>query len=282
VPWKNKSSVGIIVILLAVAGLVLGTGSGLAQLASEKTPILISLDVEQMDLQDVLRLIAEKANVNIIAGREVNGTVTVRLKNVDLWQALEAVLEANRFTYREKEGIIRVVKLAEVVEEKPPLVTEIILLKYAKAEEIKKASQHLLSPSGTMEIDVRTNTLVIKDISENVEKIREVVIKLDIEPPLVLEERRFQLNYIDTTEKEKKDLLQDALGSIIGEEGNFFIDSLTNSVYVKAPSSYIKKVKEYFEGADVPPKRIMIKAIRRSSPECSKRARYKMAMEGSL
>jgi len=199
VRWKNRSSI-LIVILLAALGLVLVSGSvsGLAQVASEKTSTLISLDVKQMDLQDVLRLIAEKANLNIIIGEEVAGSVTLRLKNVDLWQALEAVLQTSGFTYREERGIIRVVKIEELVEEKPP--------------------------------------------------------------PPVLERKRFQLNYIDTAQKEEKDLLQDALGNIIGEEGNFFIDSLTNSVYVTAVPSRIKKVKEYFEGADVGRKRIMIKA----------------------
>jgi len=75
----------------------------------------------------------------------------------------------------------------------------------------------------------------------------------------VLEKKRFRLNYIDTMEKEEKDLLEAALGNII-EEGNFFIDSFSNSVYVEAPPSYIKEVKEYFEEADVSPKRIMIRA----------------------
>jgi len=247
-------------VLLTVLGLVSGPGSGLAQVASEKTPTLISLDVKQMDLQDVLRLIAEKANVNIIAGKEVAGALTLRLRNVDLWQALEAVLGASGLTYREEKGIIRVGKLEELVEEKPPPVTEIILLKYAKAGEAKEVCQHLLSSSGTIEIDVRTNALIINDISQNIEKIRQVVTKLDAKLPPVLEKKRFQLDYIDTTEKEERDLLKDALGNIIGEEGSFFIDPLTNSVYVEAPSSYIKKVKEYFEGADVRDKRIMIKA----------------------
>ena len=301
--WKNKSSVAIIVILLAAGGLVLGSGLGLAQVASEKTPTLISLDVKQMDLQDVLRLIAEKANINIIAGREVAGVVTLRLRNVDLWEALRAVLGASGFTYREEEGIIRVVKAEELGEVKTPLLeTKIIFLKFAKAEDVKKTFQHLLSASGTMEADPASNALIVTDIPEDIENIKKKVAELEkaigekigkeeieekrieeiienlqkkvaelgeaarekIEkeelPPPVLEKKRFQLNYIDTTEKEEKDLLKDILGNIIGEEGIFFIDSLTNSVYIEAPPSYIKEVKEYFEGADVSPKRIMIKA----------------------
>ena len=257
--WKNKSSLGIIVILLLMLSLLLGQVVAV-QAALEKTPLLISLDVREMDLQDVLRLIAEKAKVNIILSRGVAETdviVTLRLKNVDLWQALEAVLEVSGFTYREENEIIRVGKREELLEDKLPLVSEIILLKYVKAQEIEEICQHFLSFSGTIKTDVHSNVLIITDTLENIEKIREVAIKLDTEPVPVLEKKRFQLNYIDL--KEKKDILKEVLNNII-EEGEFFLDSLSNCVYVEAPSPYIKRVKEYFEKLDVRPKRIMIKA----------------------
>ena len=146
---------------------------------------LISLNVNQMDLQDVLRLIAEKADLNIIMGKEVTGTVTLRLKNVDLWQALGTILEVSGFSYREEKGIIRLVKLGEVAGGKPIiLTTEVIPLRYAKAEDIRKASQHLLSPSGTMEIDSRSNALIITDIPETIEKIDQLVARLDTGIPV--------------------------------------------------------------------------------------------------
>ncbi len=257
--WKNKSSLGFVVILLIMLSLLLGQVVTV-QAASEKTPLLISLDVREMDLQDVLRLIAEKANVNIILSRgvaESDVVVTLRLKNVDLWQALEAVLEVSGFTYREENEIIRVGKQEELFEDKLALVTEIILLKYVKAQEIKEICQHFLSFSGTIKTDVHSNVLIITDIFPNIEKIREVAMKLDTKPPPVLEKKRFQLNYIDL--EEKKDILKEVLNNII-EEGEFFLDSLSNCVYVEAPSPYIKRVTEYFEKLDVRPKRIMIKA----------------------
>jgi len=257
--WKNKSSLGFVVILLLMLSLLLGQVVAV-QAASEKTPLLISLDVREMDLQDVLRLIAEKANVNIILSRGVAETdmvVTLRLKNVDLWQALEAVLEVSGFTYREEDEIIRVGKQEELLEDKLPLVTEIILLKYVKAQEIKEICQHFLSFSGTIKTDVHSKVLIITDTLENIEKISQVAIELDTKPPLVLEKKRFQLNYIDL--EEKKDILKEVLNNII-EEGEFFLDSLSNCVYVEAPSPYIKRVTEYLEKLDVRPKRIMIKA----------------------
>jgi len=168
--WRVSKT---IVFLVAVAIITLAASGVGAQ-------EVISLNVTQMDLQDVLRLIAEKADLNIIISKEVAGVVTLRLKDVDLWQALGTILEANGFTYKEEKGIIRVVKSGKAIEEeKAALVTEVIGLKYAKAEDMKKASQHLLSSSGTMETDVRSNALVITDIPQNIEKIRQLVAELD-------------------------------------------------------------------------------------------------------
>jgi len=186
----NKTIVFLAAAIIIFAASGVGAQKKVSESASMSGQGVISLNINQMDLQDVLRLIADKADLNIIMGKEVTGVVTLRLKNVDLWHALGAILEVNGFTYREEKGIIRVVKLAEgtkekqALEGKPVLMTEVIGLKYAKAEEIKKICQHLLSSSGTIETDVRSNALVITDIHENIEKIHQLVAKLDTGIPV--------------------------------------------------------------------------------------------------
>lgn len=183
IEWGGNKK--IIFLLAAIIIIFAASGVGAQEKATGTASVsaqgVISINVNQMDLQDVLRLIAEKADLNIVMGKEVRGVVTLRLKNVDLWQALEAILEVNGFTYREEKGVIRVVKSVKVVEGKLMLVTEVIALKYTQAEEIKKASQHLLSPSGIMEIDDRTNLLIITDIPQNIEKICQLIVRLDTE-----------------------------------------------------------------------------------------------------
>jgi len=174
--------VAAIIIIFAASGV--GAQEKATGTASVSAQEVISLNVTQMDLQDVLRLVAEKANLNIIISKEVAGTVTLRLKNVDLWHALGIILETNGFTYQEEEGIVRVVKFGAIVEEKPMLVTEVIPLRYAKAEDMKKASQHLLGSSGIMAIDVRSNALIITDIPQNIEKIAQLVARLDTGIPV--------------------------------------------------------------------------------------------------
>ena len=97
-----------VVVLVAVMIVFAASGVVGAQEKAAGSAEVISLNVTQMNLQDVLRLIAEKANLNIIVSKEVSGVVSVRLKNVNLWDALGAILETNDFSYREEKGIIRV------------------------------------------------------------------------------------------------------------------------------------------------------------------------------
>ncbi len=184
--WKrfSKTVVLLVTVIIIFSSLQVGAQEENTGTTSLSTQELISLNVRQMDIQDVLRLIAEKVNLNIIMGKEVIGAVTLRLKNVNLWQALGAILEVNGFAYREEAGIIQVIKLGETIEEEKMLVTEVLGLKYAQAEEMKKASQHLLSPSGTVMVDVRSNALVITDSPGSIEKIGQLIAKLDTGVPV--------------------------------------------------------------------------------------------------
>jgi len=215
-----------VIIIFATSGVsAQEKGTGAVSLSGGE---VISLNVTQMDLQDVLRLMAEKANLNIIIGKEVTGTITLRLKNVDLWQALGAILETNGFTYREEKGIIRVVKSGQILEEKLVLVTQVIPLRYAKAEEMKKASEHLLSPSGTMEIDIRSNALIVTDIPENLEKIGQLVDRLDTGMPV------FNLTGILSAPEYSLAMINDRILKVGETIGGFSVSQIEeNSVTLK-------------------------------------------------
>jgi len=135
---------------------------------------LISLDVKEMDIQNVLRLIAEKGNLNIIFEEEIQGKITLSLKQVRLKEALEAVLEIKRLVFREKDGIIRILKLEEKEEALPTPETRIISLQYIPAEEARELLEHLLSSSGVMKVDKRTNALIITDLPDNIQRIDQI------------------------------------------------------------------------------------------------------------
>ena len=152
----------------------------------------ISLDFQQADLIDVLRLIAEVSGMNIITSPDVAGRVTTRMVNVPWDQALDMILKSHGLGKEQEGSIIRVAPLERlrkerddelqskrVVEELEPPVTRTVQLSYARAEELKSNLEKLLTKQGRLDIDKRTNTIIVKDVGVTVEEIVELIHQLD-------------------------------------------------------------------------------------------------------
>ena len=172
-----------IVFMLVIAAIFPISLGAFAQEEDASEP-LISLNVNEMSIYDVLRLTAEQADLNMVIKEIVRGEITLRVKNANLWQVLEVILEDMGFTYQKEDGIIIIVELEEVKEEaakeKPFPVTEIIFLNYLPAREVKEICQHFLSPSGFIEAESRVNALILIDAPENIRKIQQLIARLDI------------------------------------------------------------------------------------------------------
>lgn len=158
----------------------------------------MSLDVQGADIRTVLRSIAEFGKVNIVADRDIEGSVSVRLKDVPWRQALDVVCESAALSAVERQDVIRVatrkVVLEEEIEQEAaarkreellPLTTEILPVDYANAEELKRSVTFALSKRGSAEVDPRTNSILVTDYSERIEQIRGMVKELDTETPQV-------------------------------------------------------------------------------------------------
>ncbi|GEM_PF-1281248 len=151
---------------------------------------LISLNYKNGDLQNILRLIARVSGVNLVAGPDVRGTVTIELHDVYWEQALNLVLSANGYTYVRDGNILRVVSADQV--EKEPLAIVIIPINYAKAAELLPVLTPLLTASrGKIESDERVNALIITDIPAKLGQLEKVVQRLDQPTPQVLIEAKF-------------------------------------------------------------------------------------------
>lgn len=152
----------------------------------------ISLDVQGAQVTSVLRTFAEFADVNIVPGPEVEGKVTFKLENVPWLVALDTVLRANGFGWEQDNDIIRVTtfeklnaeRLNEEVTERKredflPLETEVIRVSYANADEMKETLETLLSGRGKLGTDERTNAIVVTDIRDRIDRIKEMASVLD-------------------------------------------------------------------------------------------------------
>ncbi|MFO7915214.1 MAG: AMIN domain-containing protein [Candidatus Krumholzibacteriales bacterium] len=152
----------------------------------------ITIDSQGADIKTVLRTISEFANVNIVTGADVKGDVFVHVKECPWREALEVILMAHGYGYREEYGMIRVAEnktlrkeeLEErTVEQKKkdllPLETRLIFVHNSNAEEIGDALQKVVSKRGNIEVDMGSNALIVNDTEENIEKIGAIVKELD-------------------------------------------------------------------------------------------------------
>ena len=139
---------------------------------------LVSLNFREADLSAVLDILARKGNLNIIAGKGIRGDVTVRLVDVPLDVALNAILNVNGYGYLKTDNIIRILPLSEIGDV-VNMSTETYRLSYAKAEDAKKTLDSFLTSSGSIEVDKRTNMLVVTDIPGNKERIEKLIKEID-------------------------------------------------------------------------------------------------------
>ncbi len=166
---------------------------------SLSSPDNVSLDFNEADIRSVLRIISLKSGVNIVAGEEVKGPVTVRLVDVPWEKALSVVLKTYGYAYERDENIIRVTTLGNLASE--ALETEIFTLTHAKADEVVKTMQEMLSERGSMRADERTNVLIVTDIPTVVYRIGQVIQRLDKGTPQVLIESKIVEMTVTDAEK---------------------------------------------------------------------------------
>lgn len=156
--------------------------------ASER---LLSLDYEEAPILTILRALAEYSGRDIIAGPEVGGSVTMRLRNVTWQQALDIVVKTAGFAYTEENGIIRVTTAAKLAKERrelemtEPVIHRVYKLEFATPGEIRGPIIRMLSTRGTIEVDLRTSSVVVSDIVSSQEKVAKLIAILDSRTPQV-------------------------------------------------------------------------------------------------
>ena len=177
-------------------------GAGAAQRQFTGDPV--TLDFQGADLRAVLRTFAEISGLNIVIDPSINGTVDVSLRDVPWDQALDIILRANKLGYSVDGTIVRIVPLtvlAQEREEQRKLAEATALagdlrvltrpLSYAKAADLVPIiTRSALSSRGDVQIDARTNTLIIRDLADRLTSAAELITALDRPQPQVEIEAR--------------------------------------------------------------------------------------------
>lgn len=163
----------------------------------------ISLDVQEADIHDVLRLIADVVGVNITAAASVQGKVTTRLESVPWEEALDAVLSINGMGRERSGNVIRIAPLEHFAKEREaklreqeaqrqiqPTLTQVVTINYANAAALQPNLEKLLSDKGSLAVDTRTNTIIVSDTQAAIGTITDLVATLDRPTPQIMIESR--------------------------------------------------------------------------------------------
>jgi type IV pilus assembly protein PilQ len=172
--------------------------------AKQYTGHPISLDFQGADLRAVLRTFAEISGLNIVIDPAVQGSVDVSLRDVPWDQALDIILRANKLGYSVDGTIVRVAPLNVLADEEKQrrtladaqalsgeLHVMTMTLSYATADQLKGLLlKSALSQRGTVEVDQRSNTLIITDLQASLDKAASLISSLDRPQPQVEIEAR--------------------------------------------------------------------------------------------
>lgn len=194
--------------------------AGAAAQAQRYTGKPVTFNFQDVPVRTILQLVAEESGLNIVAADTVQGNLTLRLINVPWDQALDVVLRAKSLDKRRDGNVVWVAPQAEIaafeqareqarqdLENKSELISEMIAINYANAEEIAKLltdgsksaqgggggqgqERGFLSPRGSVSFDTRSNTLLIADTANKVQAIKDLVAVLDRPVDQVLIEAR--------------------------------------------------------------------------------------------
>jgi len=170
---------------------------------------LVSLDFQDADIKNVLKVLAFKSGLNIVAAPDVTGVVTIQLNNVPWQKALEVILSTYGYGYERKGNIITVMTIENLkkyredsasLQSQETLISKTFVLSFSKAADVMKVIEKMKSTRGFINFDERTNALIVRDLENNVELISEVIKSIDTITPQVMIETKVIETDVDNTD----------------------------------------------------------------------------------
>ncbi len=200
---------------------------------------LVSLDYKEANLSSVLRALSYSYDLNLVATRDVTGTVTVNLRDVTVDEALQAILSVNGYAFTRKGNLIYITPGPGT--EGIDLATESIRLSYLTAAEAQRLLGRVISGKGDIQINEATNSLVITDFPASIQKVKEVLVSIDVAPAQVLIESKI----VDIQDKAYENfgttytLTYDPKGSTPGlfDRVTSYDESMSSTTTLAGPSS---------------------------------------------
>ncbi|MCH7958825.1 MAG: hypothetical protein IID08_01765 [Candidatus Hydrogenedentes bacterium] len=219
---------------------------------------LVNIDFRDMDLANVVSLLAQKAEISVMAGQEVSGSVTANLQDVPLGRAIEILLRMNGLGIVEESGVYRITTYEEAVASRRE--TKMIFLQNAQAADVQATVEALLSgpDAGLMSItsNQATNIIILAGPSELLNEIGDVIEQLDIaEPVIPTVTVPVKLNYA-----EPADIIP-VIMPLLSPSGQVTGDLRSRHVIITDLPIKVEELVALIQSIDLPVKQVSVEAM---------------------
>jgi len=211
------------------------------------------LEAKNMDIVEVLEVIAAKGNLNIVAGADVVGKVSIYLKNIDARDALKIILDTHKFVFHEEDDVIQVMS-AQQFEFKygypfgQEMETQIVPILYADADEMKAILHQMKSSLGKVIYNEQTQIFVLIDSPLKLASMVDLMKKLDVP----LETKIFELVFGDPA-----DIAMKVEPLLTPDRGKMVINTDLNRIEVVDTPIKVKEIEKLVLSLDQQQKQVV-------------------------
>jgi MSHA type pilus biogenesis protein MshL len=216
----------------------------------------ISLDIKGMEITDVLKMLATRAGMNIVIGKNISGKITVFLKEVDIQEAFDKIILSNDLDYEKEGDIINIMTQQDYALRYGERFGDnrkisIVHLRYAKSTDLLPALVQLKTPIGKVIADQSSNTVTLIDTPEKIKEMESFIKSTDC----ILPTKIFDLNYAkaDKIEPKIQELVTKGIGSVK-------IDERTNKIAVTDYPARLNEIEALVSAFDEKSAQVLIDA----------------------
>lgn len=214
------------------------------------------LNVKEMDILDLIKIISQKSDLNIIVSPHVSGKVTVYLKNVEVFEALKSIIESYNLAFLRTGNIINIMTAEEYLAKYrsafgQDFETRILRLEDAKISDVVDLLNQIKSAGGKVVADEKTSTLILTDEPHILDEMENIVNWVD---GMVVTEI-FELVYA-----EAEDIATKISEELTPEIGSVRTDKRLNKVIVSDTADKLNEIRQMVHAFDNKDKEVLIEA----------------------
>lgn len=217
--------------------------------------VLGVLTVQDADVREVLEMVSVDSGLEITIDDDVQGRVSVYLKEVDVYDALRIILDMNALAYsQDPQGHVRVMTAEEFQREfgrafGEDVQTKVVVLQYAKAPKVQGLLEGLKSPTGKVMYNEMNKTFILIDAPARLKDMETLLRDVDVP----VEEKTFELRY-----KKGSEIAAALEGMVTAHVGRVEFKERPQTVTIEDTPAKLQEAAKIIEGLDQPPKEILV------------------------